>query len=427
MANVNVTLFIRYNQELGTTTAILDPSNPTIYRGDTLVLTLQPQLDASSYVNGVLLYAWDADKWTDSSNAGIFAWGNSITKIARSDAVFGNDQLAIDVYKSNGNAYVEVGIPISAPIDTTPDPFDLGPNISGVQPADRFYASLVTISGITTGVSATVSTTGGSALFTVNNGLGQTSATVTNGQKIQVYGDASSSYSSSITVTLTIGGVSASFVVTTTSTPPAESLIPFPVTSGQVALSQVKAFYGGTDPTLNTIPPSNMRSYLKGAGYVPNISQNSNIPSSGSVALTQFRGSYTTLYFTKLPRSISKNIYTGGGSVTSSQTWSLGTSGDDKFDVGFGPGMRGAVDFSYSIVQDTGSGKSTGVTLVVASGGSADVYNPGNNYVTVQAPLVTGNSEARYSGTLSINVRSKFSPYPVRTVTCKYFFNFYGV
>lgn len=423
MATVNVTLFIRYNYDLGTLTASISPSSPTIYRGDTLVLTLQPQLDASSYVTGVTIYAWDADKWTDASNASIFAWGNSVTKVVRSDAVIGNEQLAIDVYKTNGNGYVEVGIPISADVDNVPDAFNLGPDISGIQPADSFTASLVVVSGITVGVNASISTTGGSAYFTVNNGTAQTSATVTNGQKVQVFGTASSSYSSSTTITLTIGGVSDSIVVTTTSTPPSEALIPFPVTSGQIRLQQVKDFFGGT--LMSSPAPNNLRAYLKGAGYVPDISQNASVPSSGNLALTSLRGSYTTLYFTKFPKSILKSTSTLGGSTNLNQTWSIGTSGDDKFDVGFGAGMRGAVEFSYSIVEDTGGNKSTGVSLVVASG-SAGVYNANNTYVTVQSPLVSGNSEARYSGTLTINVRSKYSPYPVRTTTCKYFFNFIG-
>ena len=59
--------------------------------------------------------------------------------------------------------------------------------------------------------------------------------------------------------------------------------------------------------------------------------------------------------------------------------------------------------------------------------GPAGIYNANNTYVTVQSPVVSANSEARYSGTITINVRSKFSPYPVVSTTCKYFFNFFSV
>jgi hypothetical protein len=428
MATVSISLNFVLNMDTGVLSTSVSPHN--LYRGDTAVFTVQG-IQAANGAAFTSFYAgaWESSIWVDSSDVYLTGAvdGTTFSKVVRADSVFDSDTIGVDTIIDGVFRYSNVGpITVSLPVDAQPDQFDLGPNISGLQPADTFVSSLVTISGITTSVNASVSTTGGTAYFTVNNGTSQTSATVSNGQRIQVFGTASPNYSDTATVTLNIGGVTDSINVTTTNTPPAESLIPFPVTGVPIALSQVKAFFGGTDPTLNTVAPNNMRSYYRGSSRVPDISQNDGIPSSGQIKLTDFIGSYTTLYFTKFPRSISKNMYTGNGSVSTYQTWSLGSSGDDKFDIGFGPGMRGAVDFSYSLSQDTGGGKSTGVTLVVASGGSAGTYNPGNNYVTVQSPTVTGNSEARYSGTVTINVRSKYSPYPVKSTTVKYFFNFYG-
>lgn len=425
MAIVNISLNFILNAETGVLSTSV--SAHTLYRGDTARFTVQG-LQAANGAGFTSFYAgsWESTIWSDPSDVYLTGVvdGSTFDKVVRADSVFASDILGVDTIIDGVNRYSDVGpITISAPVDAQPDQFNLGPDLTGLQPADSFTASLVVVSGITVGVNASISTTGGSAYFTVNNGTAKTSATVTNGQKIQVFGTASSSYSSSITVTLTIGGVSDSIVVTTTSTPPSEALIPFPVTSGQIRLQQVKDFFGGT--LMSNPAPNNLRAYLRGAGYVPDIGQNASVPSSGNFALTSLRGSYTTLYFTKLPKSILKSVSTLGGSVNLNQTWSIGTSGDDKFDVGFGAGMRGAVEYSYSLVEDTGGNKLTGVTLVVDSGSPGN-YNSYNTSVTVASPVVTVNTEARYSGTITINIRSKYSPYPVRTTTCKYFFNFIG-
>lgn len=419
---------------------VYNPENPTpanrynvtfvgttdVRRGDTINFTVSLQGDAGFHATYLEVLGWEPSIWTNTSVptfTGGSINGATFTKQIRLDSVFDIDFLSV-YSNANGGVYtdrvISPHIGILPDADLVPDSFSLGPDISGMQPADTFVASLVTISGINAGVSASVSTTGGSAFFTVNNGSGVTSATVFNGQRIQVYGTASSSYNSSITVTLTIGGVSDSFVVTTTGTPPAEALIQF--VSNPITLNNIKAFFGGTLLPPNA-PPNNLRSYYRGGAYVPDISQNSAVPfSPNQIGLSNFNISFTTLYFTKLPRSISKNQNTSGGTTSLNQVWSVGSSGDDKFDVGYGPGMKGACQFSYSIVEDEGSGKSTGVTLIVEVG-QAGTPRQGNTYVVVQSPNVAGNSEARYSGTLTITATYGGIS---RSVTCKYFFNFFG-
>lgn len=430
MATVNVTIRVRYDQELGQYSVTLI-GNTNVYRGDTVNFTVTGALDAGDgNLTYLSIYGWDANIWTDTNTVPLYGAvsGQTFTKYIRSDSVYDIDYLVTDstisgIQRNGVSASPHIGI--IAPADTTPDPFSLGPDISGLQPSDSFVASLVTISGINAGVSATISTTGGSAYFTVNNGTSQTSATVTNGQKIQVFGVASHLYSTSITVTLTIGGVSDSMVVTTMTTPPTESLIQF--VSNPITLNNIKAFFGGTRlPPFN--PPNNLTAYYKGGNYVPDISQNTSVPASETIKLSDFSISYTLLYFTKFPKTITKTTSTLGGSTSLEQTWSVGKATDttaDKFAVGYGEGMSGAVEYSYSLVEDTGGNKLTGVTLVVDSGSPGD-YNSYNTSVTVASPVVTGNTEARYSGTITINIKSKYSPYPVRTTTCKYFFNFIG-
>lgn len=421
MAIVNISLNFILNIDTGVLSTSVSPHS--LYRGDTARFTVQG-IQAANGAGFTSFYAgsWESTIWADPSDVYITGAvdGAVFDKVVRADSVYASDVLGVDTIINGVVRYSNVGsITVSAPVDNTPDQFDLGPNLSGVQPADIFVSSLVTVSGINTGVNASISTTGGSAYFTVNNGTAKTSATVTNGQRIQVFGTADGAYSSSITVTLTIGGVSDSFVVTTTSTPPASALIQF--VSNPITLNNIKAFFGGTLLPPNN-PSNNLRAYYRGGAYVPDISQNGGVPSSGIISLQNFNISFTTLFFSKLPTSILTSTSTLGGSTSLSQTWSVGSSGNDKFDVGFGPGMKGAAQFSYSIVEDTGGNKSTGVTLSVQTG-QPGTPRQGNTYVIVQSPQVSGNSEARYSGTLTITATYGGVS---RSATCKYYFNFYG-
>lgn len=425
MATYNVTIRVNYDPEnvmnpytvqlLGTT---------DIRRGDIVNFTISLMGEASLYATYLDVQGWESTIWTSSSavvfnGAGIN--GGTFSKQVRADSVFDIDYISVYSDAKGGTPVDQVASPhlgILPDADTTPDPFNLGPNISGLQPSDNFVLSFVNVSGINTGVPASVSSTGGSVYMNVEGGANTTSTTVYNGNQIVVRGTAANTYGTSITVTLNINGSTSTCIVTTTSTPPADSLIQF--VSNPITLNAIKSFFGG-DLLPPFAPPNNLLAYLKGGAYVPNITQNSGVPAAGSISLMNFNISYTTLYFSTLPRSVAKNASTLGGTTSLASTWAV-SGGDNTFDVGYGPGMKGAAEFSYSISEDSGSGLNTGVTLEVQTG-LAGTFRKGNTYVIVRSPNVSGNTEARYSGTLTISVRYKGY---VQSASCKYFFNFFG-
>ena len=96
------------------------------------------------------------------------------------------------------------------PADTTPDAFTFTAK-TGVSPGTAVTSNAITVSGIEAAASITVSS-GGSLVV---DGSAFTSATITNGKKVAVTVTASASFSTKTTVTVTIGGVSATFSVTT--------------------------------------------------------------------------------------------------------------------------------------------------------------------------------------------------------------------
>lgn len=101
----------------------------------------------------------------------------------------------------------------AAPVDSTPDAF----SFTDVTGADilSIYSDTVTITGINTSVTATITTTDG-AIFKVNNGTADTSSkTVVNNDTITVSIATSSDSFTLHEATITVGGVSDTFSVTT--------------------------------------------------------------------------------------------------------------------------------------------------------------------------------------------------------------------
>jgi ribosomal 50S subunit-recycling heat shock protein len=102
----------------------------------------------------------------------------------------------------------------TAGADTTPGAFDFTPDVTNAAPGTLITAAnTVTISGINT--SAPVSVTGAGAEVSINGGAWTTSGTIQNGQTLQLRLTSSASYSTPITATVDVGGVTDTWSVTT--------------------------------------------------------------------------------------------------------------------------------------------------------------------------------------------------------------------
>jgi hypothetical protein len=100
--------------------------------------------------------------------------------------------------------------------DTTPDAFAFTP-VSGVTPNSMQTSNTVTITGINAAAPITVS--GGT--YSINGGTYTSAAgSINEGDTVVLQGIASTSYSTETSVTLTVGGVSGAFDVTTEPAPP---------------------------------------------------------------------------------------------------------------------------------------------------------------------------------------------------------------
>ncbi|WP_293387686.1 Calx-beta domain-containing protein [Nevskia sp.] len=137
----------------------------------------------------------------------------------RGDTVAEPDEtFFVDLGSANGGATIGRGRATGtivnddgAAIDTTPDSFSF-PAVTGAEPGSVQTSEAITVSGIN--AASPISVAGGS--FSINNGSYTTSKqTVTAGQTVRLRQTAATSGNRTTTATLTIGGVSADYRVTT--------------------------------------------------------------------------------------------------------------------------------------------------------------------------------------------------------------------
>ena len=167
---------------------------------------------------------------TYSINSGVYTSAAGMVNNGDTVAV---RQTSSGSYSSTTNATLTIGgvsgtfsvTTQSAPADTTPDPFTFAAQ-TGVALSTTATSNTITVSGINAAASITI--TGGT--YSINSGSYTSAAgTVNNGNTVTVRQTSSGSYSSTTNATLTIGGVSGTFSVTTQSTsvdttPPTVSL-----------------------------------------------------------------------------------------------------------------------------------------------------------------------------------------------------------
>ena len=160
------------------------------------------------------------------------------------------------------------------PADTTPDAFAFTAQTE-VEPGTAVTSDAITVSGLNTAASISVSS-GGSLVV---DGSAFTGATVANGQKVAVTVTASTSFSTKTTATVTIGGVSADFSVTTQAAviePPTATATagwtrirvdwtPVASVTGYDVQVQGKPFDGGTWPTAWTSVATDIAGRIQGA------------------------------------------------------------------------------------------------------------------------------------------------------------------
>tara|TARA_X000001382_G_scaffold128743_1_gene119146 strand:- start:34 stop:1470 length:1437 start_codon:yes stop_codon:yes gene_type:complete len=219
MANYNVTLsvaggkgaFATFSATNGDGLAYNDPLDVNI--GDTVTFIRGSGSGGTAKFRDLTIFTSNADidiAYTDSSVVRTVASGSALL-----DSITGYNggETQSDTFFFERQA---------ATVDSTPNSFDFTNQTGVTRSSTRTSANTVTIAGMDSGASATVTVSGGT--YSKNGGsYSSSSTTASNGTTFTLRHTSSSSYSTSVTTTLTVGGVSGSFVSTTEAAPTADT------------------------------------------------------------------------------------------------------------------------------------------------------------------------------------------------------------
>ena len=247
MANFNVTLNVSAGK--GATAAFAATNGYGLYSGYPLSVNGGDTVTfiCGSGSSGTARFRY-LSIFTSNADIDILAGGSSVTRTVASGGLLSDSITGLNGGQTQSDLFYIKRLAASS--DTTPTAFDFTNQTGVTRSSTRTSANTVTIAGMDSGVSTAVTISGGT--YSKNGGsYTSASTTASNGTTFKVRHTSSSSYSTNTTTTLTVGGVSGSFVSTTEAAPSADTTpnafnLPDigPVAPGTVATSQARQITG---------------------------------------------------------------------------------------------------------------------------------------------------------------------------------------
>lgn len=358
---------------------IATPETLDVSAGDTVDFTFR-NFAGGSYTGEIT--GFDAGEWNDTSNALNIPHNTTISRTVVASS--GSDVVTYGSSASSDNATIT--FTFSSSSDTTPDAFSLGPDITSANLNTNNFLAAIKVTGLGSTSTATASITNGVTLLNSANVSSATSAakTVSNGDYIYVWGTASSSYNTSVTTTLNVGGVTDSAVLTTKEAPRSAAdgqIIPLGIVSpNPIDMLTLREFFGRPTDGSDTIA---MTDLYRGGDLVPNIIQNFGVPTSGTaggtISLGDLHGTSTSFYIqTELGYFSNAFILDSPNTSGTIEIITDPNSGGDV-EIGYGAQRRAeSVQFRYTV---TGMNQ-PGTTIQWGYTGAEQDTNPGNPFTT---------------------------------------------
>ena len=280
--------------------------------------------------------------------------------------------------------------------DITPTSFTLGSPQTELERNYDVHLPSILITGINTAITVT----GSNVIFSLNgtsNWQPQLS-NVNNNTYIFLRGRTSPNYNTTVTASVTAGNLTRSTTLKTKYSPAPPTPIPFHRTQLPVSLDQIISFFGG-EPFNGATIARNLLAYNKGGLYVPPISENNRVKTSPPLALSDYLGSYTQLFFKTFPQSRTDLVDTTGASGSYWMTWGAGVA----WTMGYSPNMGFNAEYYISLVETTGAGFTTGVNTSLSP---LNTWSGNNLNISVGA-WCPANTERTYSGRVTVRARHK--------------------
>ena len=286
--------------------------------------------------------------WTSTSNL-VLAPNNSGTRTVKSSvSQTYNVNLTVEATGcTTRTLYLRI---VSAP-DTTPNNFSFD-SVTNAIPGNLYCLGYITVTGISTQVNFTGSN-GLTATRQIYGAGGSTTGLVSNNQNLYIYATASSSYNTNSQPRLQVGTRTVTGNLTTKANPGDGTLVPFPISSGTISIDSLREFFGPEDAA------ASMSFYYRGGARVPNKTtgtpNNSSIPTSGQISLSQFYSAMTYISFTDEPGNGFIDVVASPSQTRQGRRrWdaydhsSIIANLAEFYGVGYGPDMRTVVQYKVT-------------------------------------------------------------------------------
>jgi hypothetical protein len=181
--------------------------------------------------------------------------------------------------------------------------------------------------------------------------------------------------------------------------------IPLGISSGAISMGNLKEFYGKPVYTSETISMSDL---YKGGNLVPSIGENSSIPLSGAISLSNFYSSYTVLNFEKQPinKWIEEFSTQSTGTMQAQWVMNITPTGQGDFDIGYGMLKASDIEYRWTV---TGGNQLTRMVIdgTVYTTSSSTYTSPWGSTGTLQLERdwLSANTSFEISGTAKLEVR----------------------
>jgi len=386
-------------------------SRPTVNmrRGDSLVMTRSSGVSSAGINVGNFASSANISYWVYVPAPVNLPLSGSVTRTIAANAPAGTHVLTVN-FLGSGEPTTTITVTVVSS-DTTPDTI-VWQGLGNLNPGSQATSARSQITGIES--AALVSIVGGTFSINSSTNFSSTSRTVNPNQFIRLRSTASPLYNTNLSVQLTVGGVVSSWIVGTKSDPDDGQKIFFSIPANQpstsISLRALGDFFGRSQSTRTSL-----LDYVVGGNFVPNISENFRISLKLPLSLDTFRGSATTLYWTKTPSS--KFVRFNSSRTAGALEVNFGSfqEGSNDFDVGYNARMRENVEYRYVVNYTLGD--NTGITQ---SGGSSTFTR--NQQIILRKTFLANKGEEFIRGYVDITARHVL--YPSVQITTRGYFDF---
>jgi len=417
----------------GTITTVTPPTSSgsriEMIQGDTLTLSVPSGTESIQFTG------FSSTFWVSTSNVTVTVGNTSVRTLKLTGT--GTGQITINPTGTGPTETFYFNVSAPPPPDDAPDSPYFS-SISGAELSTEYSASYQVI-GID--VASINISTSGVASFKINDGSYSTAdKTAVLNDVITVKRTSSGLFNTTVPTVVTMGSASPTWNITTVPDLNLRSKYDFAITTVPISSNDIEEFFCGDrwdDSAPAGTANGNSNTLYRGGAYVPEITENAGVPTSGTKDFQDYLGVSNIFFFSKIPQFKILFGDTNAGGTTLTITWNI----PSDINVGYSRYLYKRTEFKYDVVVRCAGGFTRAAGDITASGTTAytsttgkavtitvtgtSAYSVGNTQVSLQAVVPT-NTEGHFTFTATCSARPLDDISLVETTTASGRLDFYG-